>query len=114
MKTFLFRIFMLISMLITLPIWLLTLCVYWAWAIFAVILILPLSWILFGSIGSGFVKEYLLDLGTYHEMLYGTLVEHDIHDIEIDCVIAPQWYFWLFEWLTYKYKSINQECPRYK
>lgn len=113
MKTFLFRIFMVVSLVIALPIWMLSVCVYWAWAILVVVSIWPLSWILFGSLGSGFVKKYLLDLGTYHEMLYHTLFEHGIHDVEFECA-APQWYFWLYEWLARKYKSINQECPRYK
>ena len=102
-RNFLFRILITLYCIIGAPIWFATVCFYWAFGISMFVVLSPLAWLFFGSVGFEMVCK-LIDLDTYRKMI-GLPKESDAH-------ITPLWFFTIFEKLRDNYDS--NSCKRFR
>lgn len=102
LKNFLFRVLIILYCIIGAPIWILSVAFYWAFSIVLFIVLAPLAWLFFGSIGFEMVCK-ALDLDTYRKFI--GLPQEDAH-------ITPLWFFTVFDIISTKYERCS--CKKFK
>lgn len=95
-RNFLFRLIIALYCVIGFPIWLITVLIYWVFAICTFCILVFPVWLFFGKQGFKTLCKYL-DLETYRE-IFG-------FDLVYDANITTLWFFKVFDWLKDKYNS---------
>ena len=103
LRNFLFRVLITLYCIIGMPIWILSVAFYWAFSIVMFIVLAPLAWLFFGSVGFEMICT-ALDLDTYRKFV-GLPREDDAH-------ITPLWFFMVFDIISTKYKHCR--CEKFK
>lgn len=97
-RNFLFRILITLYCVIGFLLYLVTVVFCWVFSISMIIVLTPIAWLLFGSIGIDTVFK-IINLDTYREMVgFGK---------EDDAFITPLWFFYIFDKLKEIYNSNN-------